>query len=549
MHPISSIIAKIYRKALLSKSLQRSRHFSTSSNAVITPQHVNFAQWYHDVISHADLIDSSPVRGCVILKPRGNFIWDAIRLALDSRLQQRGIQNVYFPLLIPLRMLSKESEHINGFATECAVVTHHRLIANSSGTALIPDPSAALSEPYVIRPTSEAIIWDTFKKWIKTHADLPLRINQWVNVVRWELRTRPFLRSSEFLWQEGHTAHETEVEALVEVDSMVKEYEKLCTETLCVPVIPGKKSKNERFAGADETFTCEAIVQNGWAIQAATSHYLGQSFTRAFQVKFVNSEGISSPVYGTSWGASTRLIGTTILTHSDNIGLVLPSKIAPIQVIIIPIGKSGNVVQNTIIPLGEQLDKLMKDAGIRSKLDKDAVNQTPGSRFYHWERYGTPIRVELGSKDIDLGQLTVKTRVKGSYKITFNPANMDASLIVQEIRRIMSEYDSKLLANAKEMVQKHLMTGEDAKRGLLALLRGTGELVSSPADDTDKSSPVYLLPWHDDSMQESRVKELSKYTLRCFPFDKQELLLLDENKYCFLTGRNATHMALFSRGY
>ncbi|MCB9746019.1 MAG: proline--tRNA ligase, partial [Alphaproteobacteria bacterium] len=351
----------------------------------ITTREDDYSQWYLDVIREAQLADYSPVKGCMVLRPHGFGVWDAIREDLDRRFKETGHVNAYFPLFIPQSFLSKEAQHVEGFAKECAVITHHRLraVERDGRTEVEPDPAAKLDEPLIVRPTSETIIWHMYGRWIDSWRDLPLLINQWANVVRWEMKTRPFLRTAEFLWQEGHTAHATKAEAEEEALRMLGVYTDFARETLAVPVVPGVKTATERFAGAEDTYTIEAMMQNGWALQAGTSHFLGQNFARAFDVTFQNEEGERELVWATSWGVSTRLVGAVIMTHSDDTGLVLPPKVAPIQVVIVPIWRKDNE-KDAVLEFSGELRAALVAAGVRVHVD-DRDKLKPGAKYYEWE--------------------------------------------------------------------------------------------------------------------------------------------------------------------
>ncbi len=355
------------------------------------------------------MVDSSPVKGCMVIRPWGMDIWDGLRNELDRRIRNTGVSNAYFPLFIPMGFLSKEAEHVEVFAKECAVVTHHRLCKNSVGDGLMADPEAELEEPLVVRPTSETVIWDTFRKWVDSHRDLPLKINQWANVVRWELRTRPFLRSSEFLWQEGHTAHATSEEAVSTAIGMLDVYASTVADMLALPVVKGIKSPMERFAGAEDTYTIEALMQNGWALQSGTSHFLGQNFARAFKVYFQNAQGERELVWATSWGVSSRLLGALVMTHADDSGLRLPPAVAPIQVVIVPI-LGGNIDHNAnTLAKAHELLSVLKSRGIRSSLDERSYLRH-GAKFFEWERKGVPLRIEVGPREIEAGIVILKRR-------------------------------------------------------------------------------------------------------------------------------------------
>ena len=375
----------------------------------ITPRATDYSQWYLDVISAAELSDYSPVKGSMVLRPHGFAVWDLMRNELDARFRDTGHVNAYFPLLIPMSFLSKEAEHVAGFAKECAVVTHHRLRAVAGGEGVEPDPTAKLEEPLIIRPTSETIIWHMYGKWIQSHRDLPILINQWANVVRWEMKTRPFLRTAEFLWQEGHTAHATKAEAEAEAMQMLRVYEEFARTVLALPVIAGAKSASERFAGAVDTLCIEAMMQNGWALQAGTSHFLGQNFAQAFDVTFTGESGVREHVWATSWGVSTRLVGAVIMTHSDDTGLVLPPAIAPVQVVLTPIWK-GDAERAEVVAFAEGVAARLK--GLRVKVDtRDQLK--PGAKYFEWERKGVPLRLEIGPRDMAKGAVFAAPRTGG----------------------------------------------------------------------------------------------------------------------------------------
>ena len=374
----------------------------------LTKRSDNYSQWFNDLVVKADLAEQSAVRGCMVIKPYGYAIWEKMQQQLDRMFKETGAQNAYFPLLIPKSFFSREAEHVKGFAKECAVVTHYRLRASEDGNSVEVDPSARLEEELIIRPTSETIIWNTYKNWIKSWRDLPLMCNQWCNVMRWEMRTRPFLRTSEFLWQEGHTAHATREEAEAEAKKMLEVYAKFAEEWMAVPVVCGVKSETERFAGALDTYTIEAMMQDGKALQSGTSHFLGQNFAKSFDVTFLNKENKAEYVWATSWGVSTRLIGALIMTHSDDNGLVLPPKLAPIQVVIIPIGKAGEQMQaiaDKLQPVVEQLRK----AGITVKYD-DVDNKRPGFKFADYELKGVPVRIVMGGRDLESNTVEIMRR-------------------------------------------------------------------------------------------------------------------------------------------
>eukprot|EP00186_Timspurckia_oligopyrenoides_P004993 CAMPEP_0182451454 /NCGR_PEP_ID=MMETSP1172-20130603/43728_1 /TAXON_ID=708627 /ORGANISM="Timspurckia oligopyrenoides, Strain CCMP3278" /LENGTH=530 /DNA_ID=CAMNT_0024649229 /DNA_START=310 /DNA_END=1899 /DNA_ORIENTATION=+ len=446
----------------------------------------DYSQWYLDVISSSELADSSPVKGCMVIRPNGYAVWEMIRDALDSRLKSKGVTNAYFPLFIPQSFLSKEAQHVDGFAKECAdgfakecaLVTHHRLRAVPGGKPgeLEPDPDAKLEEPLVVRPTSETIIWHMFGKWIQSYRDLPLVINQWANVVRWEMRTRPFLRTAEFLWQEGHTAHATAEEALEYSRQMIDVYADLCENVLAIPVIRGVKSPSERFAGAEETFCIEALMQNGWALQAGTSHFLGQNFARAFDVCFQKTDGERELVWATSWGVSTRLMGALIMTHSDDTGLVLPPTVATIQVVIIPIWNNDSQ-KAEVLPTLDAVVERLKKAGIRLKVD-DRDSMRPGAKYFDWERKGVPFRVEMGPRDVKKGAVFCAKRTGGpKFSISIDDD------LESNVEQALEEIQDELLENArKRLVEKtfQVNTYDEMK-----------ELIAQGGE----SAGLYVAPW------------------------------------------------------
>ena len=374
----------------------------------LTKSEENYSQWYNDLVVKAGLAENSAVRGCMVIKPYGYAIWERMQRVLDDMFKQTGVQNAYFPLFIPKSFFSKEASHVEGFAKECAVVTHYRLKNDPEGKGVVVDPEARLEEELIVRPTSETIIWNTYKNWITSYRDLPILCNQWANVVRWEMRTRLFLRTAEFLWQEGHTAHETREEAIAEATKMIYVYQKFAQEWMCLPVVVGHKSPNERFAGAEDTLTIEALMQDGKALQSGTSHFLGQNFAKAFDVKYANREGKLEYVWATSWGVSTRLMGALIMAHSDNNGLVLPPKLAPIQVVIVPIYKGEEQLAAARAKMNEIADGLTA-LGIRVKVD-DRDNLRPGFKFAEYELKGVPVRLALGQRDMQNGTIELARR-------------------------------------------------------------------------------------------------------------------------------------------
>jgi len=493
---------------------------------VITARDVDYSQWYTDVIMAAEMVDQSPVKGCMVIRPWGMAVWDEFKDVLNGRIKESGAQNAYFPLFIPMSFLSKEAEHVEGFAKECAVVTHHRLTKDPNGPGLMPDPAAKLEEPLIVRPTSETIIWDMFRNWISSHRDLPLKINQWANVVRWELRTRPFLRSAEFMWQEGHTAHATREEAIGCAREMLDVYVETCRDYLALPVVKGIKSPTERFAGADETFTIEALMQNGWALQSGTSHFLGQNFAKAFDVTFQNKEQKNDLVWATSWGVSTRLMGALVMTHSDDSGLVLPPKVAPSQVVIVPVGRGKKDKDAVVDTFVDKMVAGLKAAGVRYKID-DREKIQPGQKFYEWERKGVPLRIEVGPRDAEAGSFVIASRLGGD-KETLAFGDGFASDISERLDAIQAE----LLKRAEDRLAEktiEISSYDELKSGI----EGGG---------------FFLAPWKDDADNEETIKTETKATIRCFPLEKNQDGAV-EGKKCFYSGKDATHMAIFARAF
>ncbi|KAJ8600054.1 hypothetical protein CTAYLR_001834 [Chrysophaeum taylorii] len=501
---------------------------SSSSSSSITPAGTDFSQWYLDVIQAADLVDQSPVKGCMVIKPWGMSIWERLRGELDAEITARGAENAYFPLFIPQSFLSREADHVDGFAKECAVVTHHRLLATETG--VVPDPDAKLEEPLVVRPTSETIIWHMFRKWINSYRDLPLKVNQWANVVRWEMRTRPFLRSAEFLWQEGHTAHATAEEAIATAEEMLDVYARVVERTLAVPVVKGAKSASERFAGADETLTIEALMPNGWALQSGTSHFLGQNFARAFDVYFQTKEGARDLVWATSWGASTRLLGALVMTHSDDAGLVLPPNVAPVQVVVVPI-RTKKPDETRLVD--EAIDEILRALrGIRVKVD-DRDNLRPGPKFFEWEKKGVPLRIEIGPRDVAAGTCVLAPRSSGGKK----KEALDLDRISEEIPARLEAIQRALLADARRKLDANTrrVDAYDEMRALLLEDRSPGGF--------------FVAPWCDDADNEDKIKADCKATIRCYPTDLQAQVHEGNPLACFYSGRPATHIAIFARAF
>ena len=481
----------------------------------------NYAQWYNDLVIKADLAENSAVRGCMVIKPYGYAIWEKIHATLDKKFKDSGHVNAYFPLFIPKSFFSKEASHVEGFAKECAVVTHYRLMANPNGKGVVVDPEAKLEEELIVRPTSETIIWDTYRTWIKSYRDLPLLINQWANVVRWEMRTRLFLRTAEFLWQEGHTAHATKEEAIQEAERMLDIYADFAENWLAIPVIKGIKSPNERFAGAVETYCIEALMQDGKALQAGTSHFLGQNFAKAFDVKFLSKENKLDYVWATSWGVSTRLMGALIMAHSDDNGLVLPPKLAPTQVVIVPIYK--NIEQLALISeTANKIKTALQNKGISVKYD-DRDTFKPGWKFSEYEFKGVPVRIAIGPRDLENGTVEVARRdtlEKAIYQVT--------------------DIENKIV-NLLEMIQKNLYHKAFAFREDNTFKADTWEEF---VDIIENKGGFVLAHWDGTPETEQRIKDETKATIRAIPLNNKL-----ENGKCIMTGRPSIQRVLFARAY
>jgi prolyl-tRNA synthetase len=484
----------------------------------ITARSEDYSQWYLDIVKKAGLADNSPVRGCMIIKPNGYGLWENMRDALDKMFKDTGHSNVYFPLFIPKSFLSKEAAHVEGFAKECAVVTHYRLKNDPNGAGLIVDPDAKLEEELIVRPTSETIIWDTYRTWINSYRDLPLLYNQWANVVRWEMRTRPFLRTTEFLWQEGHTAHASSEEAVAEARQMLEVYADFAENWMAMPVIKGYKPAHERFAGAEDTYTIEALMQDGKALQAGTSHFLGQNFARAFDVKFLNKENKQELVWATSWGASTRLIGGLIMTHSDDEGLIMPPKLAPIQVVIVPIPKPSPEISEA----ANTIAKALKALGIRVKIDNDETKR-PGFKFAEYEMVGIPVRIGIGARDLAVGKVEVARRD------TKEKMSLDTEGVALAIQNLLDEIQQNLFDRAVAF-----RTEMTAKADTMAELE---QIL------TDKGGFV-LAHWDETTETADKIKDLTGATIRCIPLDS-----VDEAGACILTGKPSKRRVLFARAY
>lgn len=487
----------------------------------ITTREKDYSQWYNDIILKAGLADYSAVRGCMVIKPYGFALWENMRDQLDKMFKETGHQNAYFPLFIPKSFLSKEAAHIEGFAKECAVVTHYRLMNDPNGSGIIVDPDAKLDEELIVRPTSETIIWNTYKTWIQSYRDLPLLVNQWANVVRWEMRTRLFLRTTEFLWQEGHTAHATSQEAIDETIQMLNVYAAFAEEWMAMPVIKGVKSINERFAGAVDTYCIEALMQDGKALQSGTSHFLGQNFAKAFDVQFTDKENKLDYVWATSWGVSTRLIGALVMAHSDDDGLVLPPKLAPIQVVIVPIYKGDEQKQM----IDEKVKSFMEDfkaLGIRVKYDDDDNNR-PGWKFAEYELKGVPARIAIGARDMQNNVVEIARRDNKEKK----SVSMDG--LANTVAVLLNHIQENIYNKAK-IFRDNNITKADNWEEFEKLLDDKGGFVSAHWDGTAET--------------ENKIKELSKATIRCIPLNN-----LQEEGKCILTGKPSKERVLFARAY
>ncbi|MHA3788003.1 proline--tRNA ligase [Flavobacterium hauense] len=486
----------------------------------LTTRAEDYSKWYNELVVKADLAENSGVRGCMVIKPYGYAIWEKMQAELDKKFKETGHENAYFPLFIPKSYFSKEASHVDGFAKECAVVTHYRLRTAEDGSIEV-DPDAKLEEELIVRPTSETIIWDTYRKWIQSYRDLPLLINQWANVVRWEMRTRLFLRTAEFLWQEGHTAHATQQEAIAEAEQMMNVYADFAQNFMAIPVVKGVKTANERFAGALETYCIEALMQDGKALQAGTSHFLGQNFAKAFDVKFANQEGKQDYVWATSWGVSTRLMGALVMTHSDDNGLVLPPNLAPIQVVIVPIYK-GDEQLAAISEEANQLMAKLRKLGISVKYD-NRTTQKPGWKFNEYELKGVPLRVAIGPNDLANGTFEVARRD------TLTKETINAGDIVTYIQDMLETIQSELFNKALEYRNSHI-TEVNSFDEFKDVLDNKGGFVAAHWDGTPAT--------------EEKIKELTKATIRCIALDRVE-----EAGTCVYTGNPSVGRVLFARAY
>lgn len=482
----------------------------------------DYSLWYNELVKRADLAENSPVRGCMVIKPYGYSIWEKMQAEIDRMFKETGHTNAYFPLFIPKSYLSKEADHVEGFAKECAVVTHYRLKNDENGNGVVVDPEAKLEEELIVRPTSETVIWSTYKNWIQSYRDLPLLINQWANVVRWEMRTRLFLRTAEFLWQEGHTAHATKHEAIDESEQMMNVYATFAEDFMALPVVKGIKSESERFAGALETYCIEALMQDGKALQAGTSHFLGQNFAKAFDVKFATKEGGLEHVWGTSWGVSTRLMGALIMAHSDDQGLVLPPKLAPIQVVIVPIYKGEEQLEQ----IRQKADEIMvslRAKGITVKFD-DRDTYKPGFKFAEWELKGVPVRFAMGPRDLENNTLEIARRDTGE-KESFDLSE-DIALKVESLLNDIQDNIYKKAFDFRAQNTTEVDSYEDFKQ----VLDGKGGFVSAHWDGTAET--------------EEKIKDETKATIRCIPIDQKE-----ESGKCIYSGKPSKGRVLFARAY
>ena len=486
----------------------------------LTKRAENYSQWFNDLVIKADLAEQSAVRGCMVIKPYGYAIWEKMQQQLDKMFKETGAQNAYFPLLIPKSFLSREAEHVEGFAKECAVVTHYRLKNSDSGAGVVVDPSARLEEELIIRPTSETIIWNTYKNWIKSWRDLPLMCNQWCNVMRWEMRTRPFLRTSEFLWQEGHTAHATKEEAIEEARKMLGVYATFAEKWMAVPVLQGVKSESEKFAGALDTYTIEAMMQDGKALQSGTSHFLGQNFAKSFDVTFLNKENKAEYVWATSWGVSTRLIGALIMTHSDDNGLVLPPKLAPIQVVIIPIAKGEEQLSAITEKLQPVISKL-RESGISVKFD-DSDNKRPGFKFADYELKGVPVRLVMGGRDLESNTVEIMRRD------TLEKETVSLDGIEEHIIQLLDQIQDNIFEKARKYRDERVYECENYEE----------------FKEKVKEGGFFLCHWDGTAETEAKIKEDTQATIRCVPFAYEQTEGVD-----MVSGKPSKYRVIIARSY
>lgn len=487
----------------------------------LTKRSTDYSKWYNELVVKADLAEQSDVRGCMVIKPYGYAIWEKIQQTLDGMFKATGVQNVYFPMLIPKSFLSKEAEHVEGFAKECAVVTHYRLKTNEAGDGVVVDPAAKLEEELIIRPTSETTIWNTYRKWIHSWRDLPLLCNQWCNVMRWEMRTRLFLRTSEFLWQEGHTAHATREEAEARAKQMLKVYANFVEKYMAVPVVQGVKSETERFAGALDTYTIEAMMQDGKALQSGTSHFLGQNFGKAFNVQFVDKENKMQYAWATSWGVSTRLMGALIMVHSDDNGLVLPPHLAPIQVVMVPIYKNEEEL-HALNEKFEALSERLRQRGIRVKYD-NAENKRPGFKFADYELKGVPVRLVMGPKDLANGSVEIMRRD------TLEKETRQFDGIDNYIETLLEKIQTNIFDNAKKFRDEHIYECNDYQE----------------FKERVKDGGFFLCPWDGTTETEARIKEDTQATIRCVPFGVDQ----SNPGMDMVSGLPAKYKVLIARSY
>ena len=486
----------------------------------LTPRSESYSQWYQDLVIKANLAENSAVRGCMVIKPYGYAIWEKMQRELDNKFKETGHENAYFPLFIPKSFLSKEADHVEGFAKECAVVTHYRLKNSPDGNGVVVDPEAKLEEELIVRPTSETIIWNTYKNWIQSYRDLPILCNQWANVVRWEMRTRLFLRTAEFLWQEGHTAHATREEAEAEARKMLEVYADFAENFMAVPVIKGVKSANERFAGAVDTYTIEALMQDGKALQSGTSHFLGQNFAKAFDVTFADKDGTRNYVWATSWGVSTRLMGALIMSHSDDNGLVLPPKLAPYQVVIIPIYKNEEQL-NQINAKVDQIVKALKEKVITVKYD-NSDNKKPGWKFSEYELKGVPVRLAIGGRDLENNTIEVARRD------TLTKETVTSDNIEQYIATLLENIQKNIYQKAFDYRATHTTTADSYEEFKEKIEEGG----------------FILAHWDGTPETEERIKDETKATIRCIPFEGDKT-----PGKCMVTGKPSARRVLFARAY
>lgn len=486
-----------------------------------TSREEDYSKWYNELVGRADLAEHSDVKGCMVIKPHGYAIWEKMKENLDRMFKETGHSNAYFPLFIPKSYLSKEADHVEGFAKECAVVTHYRLKNSDDGKGVVVDPEAKLEEELIVRPTSETIIWNSYKNWIQSYRDLPILINQWANVVRWEMRTRIFLRTAEFLWQEGHTAHATEREAIEEAERMLEVYADFAERYMAMPVIKGIKSESERFAGALETYCIEAMMQDGKALQAGTSHFLGQNFAKAFDVKFADKEGGLEFVWATSWGVSTRLMGALIMTHSDDEGLVLPPALAPIQVVGVPIFKTAEELE-LISEKFKNLGAKLGEMGISFKFDDDD-NRRPGWKFAEYEAKGVPVRLAMGPRDLENGKIEVARRdLKTKEVVNFEGCESMIQTLLEEIQK-------NLFARAKDFQESRTQTVDSYEEFKIKV---------------EKDGGFFLAHWDGTKETEQKIKEETKATIRCIPLDGDRA-----SGECMVTGKPSQQRVIFAKAY